>query len=146
MSLLARREALAARWLLEQDDVAAVLGPLGAIAWGQMISRKDIVSLTREFLFRVEAGSARKPNKATRVEQMQMSVQTLGPILSSLVGAGIVDPFNTLMKDWADSLDIDAAGYLVPPPAPPMPPDQPPPATPSEPPPADDAGAEGAAA
>ena len=146
MSLLARREALAARWLLEQDDVAAVLGPLGAIAWGQMISSKDIVSLTREFLFRVEAGSARKPNKATRVEQMQMSVQTLGPILSSLVGAGIVDPFNTLMKDWADSLDIDAAGYLVPPPAPPMPPDQPPPATPSEPPPADDAGAEGAAA
>lgn len=146
MSLLARREALAARWLLEQDDVAAVLGPLGAIAWGQMIARKDIVSLTREFLFRVEAGSARKPNKATRVEQMQMSVQTLGPILSQLVGAGIVEPFNTLMKDWADSLDIDAAGYLVPPPAPPVPPDQPPPATPSEPPPADDAGAEGAAA
>lgn len=146
MSLLARREALAARWLLEEQDVASVLGPLGAIAWGKMIMQKDIVSLTREFLFRVEAGSARKPNKATRVEQMQMSVQTLGPILSQLVGAGIVEPFNALMRDWADSLDIDAAGYLVPPPAPAMPPSPPPPQPPSDAPPADVAGAEGAVA
>lgn len=146
MSLLARREALAARWLLEEQDVAPVLGPLGAIAWQKMILTKDIVSLTREFLFRVEAGSARKPNKATRVEQMQMSVQTLGPILSQLVGAGIVEPFNALMRDWADSLDIDAAGYLVPPPAPPALPSPPPPQPPSENPPTDVDGAEGAVA
>ncbi len=90
-----------------------------------MIMRRDIVSLTREFLYRVEAGSSRKPNKATRVEQMQMSVQTLGPILSQLAGSGLVDPFNALMSDWADSLDIDAAPYLLPPP-PPAPPAAPP--------------------
>ena len=119
MSQLARREALAARWLLEPDDVKPILGPLGTSAWVQMISRRDIVSLTREFLFRVEAGSSRKPNKATRVEQMQMSVQTLGPILSQLAGSGLVNPFNALMRDWADSLDIDASPYLLPPPAPP---------------------------
>jgi len=119
MSLLSRREALAARWLLEPQDVVPVLGPLGAAAWGQHVMQRDIVGLTRDFLYRVEAGSARKPNKATRVEQMQLAVQTLGPILSSLVGAGVVDPFNALIKDWADSLDIDPAPYLVPQPAPP---------------------------
>ena len=119
MSLLSRREALAARWLLEPQDVAPILGNLGASAWAQFISKRDIVSLTREFLYRVEAGSSRKPNKSTRVEQMQMSVQTLGPILSQLAGSGLPDPFNALIRDWADSLDIDAKPYLIPPPAPP---------------------------
>ena len=126
MSVLARREALASRWLLEPQDVVPVLGTTGAAAWAQNISRRDLVSLTRELLYRVEAGSARKPNKSSRVEQMQMAVQTLGPILSNLAGAGIVDPFNALMKDWADSLDIDAAPYLLPPPPPPAPPPAPP--------------------
>jgi len=126
MSLLARREALAARWLLEPNDLKPILGPMGAAAWEQFVARRDIVSLTRELLYRVEAGSARKPNKASRVEQMQMAVQTLGPILSQLAGAGAVDPFNALMRDWADSLDIDAKPYLLPPPAPPPPPAAPP--------------------
>lgn len=119
MSLLSRREALAARWLLEPQDVVPVLGPLGAAAWGQHVMSRDIVNLTRDFLYRVEAGSARKPNKSTRVEQMQLAVQTLGPILSGLVGAGVVDPFNALIKDWAASLDIDPSPYLVPQPQPP---------------------------
>ena len=126
MSVLARREALASRWLLEPQDVVPVLGTTVAAALAQNISRRDLVSLTRELLYRVEAGSARKPNKSSRVEQMQMAVQTLGPILSNLAGAGIVDPFNALMKDWADSLDIDAAPYLLPPPPPPAPPPAPP--------------------
>lgn len=144
MSLLARREALAARWLLEPLDVAPVIGPLGAAGWQQAINSIDIVALTRDFLFRVEAGSARKPNKATRVEQMQMAVQTLGPILSNLVGAGVPAPFNALMKDWADSLDIDPTPYLVPPPPQPQlpSPDQPPSSQPPSGPPSPDESAE----
>lgn len=126
MSLLARREALAARWLLEPQDVAPVLGMIGASGWAQFISRRDLMSLTRELLYRVEAGSARKPNKSSRVEQMQMAVQTLGPILSNLAGTGVTEPFNALMRDWADSLDVDATPYLLPPPPPPSPPPAPP--------------------
>jgi hypothetical protein len=121
MSLLARREALAARWLLTSEDVVPVLGPIGAVAWDKEIAKRDIVSLTRDFLYRVEAGSARKPNKATRVEQMQMAVQTLGPLLQPVAMAGFVDPLNALISDWADSLDIDPLPYLLPPPPPPAP-------------------------
>lgn len=124
MSTLARREALAARWLLEPKDVAPVLGPMGAIAWEQHVAKRDLVSLTRDFLFRVEAGSARKPNKASRVEQMTLAIQTLGPILAPLATGGVVEPFNALMKDWAMSLDIDATPYLIP--GPPPPPEAPP--------------------
>ena len=119
MSTLARREALAVRWLLEPSDVAPVLGPMGAIAWEQHVAKRDLTSLTRDFLFRVEAGSARKPNKSSRVEQMTLAIQTLGPILAPLATGGVVEPFNALMRDWAMSLDIDAAPYLIPPPPPP---------------------------
>ncbi len=125
MSLLARREALAARWMLTGDDVVPVLGPLGGVAWEREIMSRDIVSLTRDFLYRVEAGSARKPNKATRVEQMQMAVQTLGPLLQPIAMSGFPDPLNALISDWADSLDIDATPYLLPPPPPPAPEPQP---------------------
>jgi hypothetical protein len=145
MSLLSRREALAARWLLEPHDVAPIIGNTGATFWARKIMSMDISQLTRDFLYRVEAGSARKPNKATRVEQMQMAVQTMAPILSQLAGAGVVQPFNALMRDWAASLDIDAEPYLLPPPAPPAPPGMPPPSPPPAPP-SGDAGAEGAVA
>ena len=140
MSLLARREALAARWLLEAQDVVPVLGALGGAAWQRFVMSRDITDLTRDFLYRVEAGSARKPNKATRVEQMQLAVQTLGPILSQLVGTGTVDPFNALITDWASSLDIDPTPYLVPPPPPP------PPAAPPSSPPTDEQAAAGGGA
>jgi hypothetical protein len=123
MSTLARREALAARWLLEPKDIAPVLGPMGAIAWERHVAKRDLVSLTRDFLFRVEAGSARKPNKSSRVEQMTLAIQTLGPILAPLASGGVVEPFNALMRDWATSLDIDATPYLIP--APPPPPEAP---------------------
>jgi hypothetical protein len=82
----------------------------------------DPATVAREFEYRVEAGSARKPNKATRVEQMQAALQTLGPILQGLVPMGMVDPLNALVSDWADSLDIDAKPYLIPQPPPPPPP------------------------
>lgn len=122
MGLLARREAFAARWLLEPQDVEPIIGPVGAAAWAQHIVTMDPATLAREFEYRIESGSARKPNKATRVEQMQAALQTLGPILQGLVPMGVVDPLNALISDWADSLDIDAKPYLIPPPPPPPPP------------------------
>lgn len=121
MSTLGRREALAARWLLEPEDVTTSLGPIGAIAWGKYVSSRSVTEITKDFHYRVEAGSSRKPNKATRVEQMQSAVQMLGPVLQQLIPAGLVDPFNALIRDWADSMDIDPTEYFIPPPPPPPP-------------------------
>jgi hypothetical protein len=121
MSALARKEALAARWLLQPQDVAPVLGPLGAEVWSQQIQQMDVHALAREFDYRIEAGSARKPNKAGRVEQMNMAVQTLGPILQGLIPMGQVAPMNALLSDWCKALDIDPKPYMIPPPPPPPP-------------------------
>ena len=126
MSVLARKEAIAARWLLQPQDVIPILGPLGAQAWSMHLSANggvDVGVVGREFDYRIEAGSARKPNKDTKIAQMQQAMQTLAPMLSQLAtGAGIVDPYNALISDWADSLDLDPAKYLLPPPPPPPPP------------------------
>jgi hypothetical protein len=128
MTEIARKEAMASRWLLEPDDVAPILGPVGAAAWAMHVASMDVSAVGNEFDYRIEAGSARKPNKQTRIEQMQSALQNLGPVLSNLIGAGVVDPFNALIKDWAESMDLDATPYLVPPPPPPpmMPPPGPP--------------------
>jgi hypothetical protein len=122
MSELARKEAMASRWLLTSGDVSQILGPIGAFAWDQHVASMDILAIAKEYDYRIEAGSARKPNKQTRIEQMQSALQNLGPVLSGLIGSGVVDPFNALIRDWAESMDLDATPYLVPPPPPPMPP------------------------
>ena len=128
MSALSRKEAMAARWLLQPKDVMPVIGPLGAQAWQMHLSPKtgeDIATIAKEFDYRIETGSARKPNKAFKQEQMQMALQTLGPVLQGLIGAGVVDPFNALISAWAESMDLDSAPFLVPPPPPPPPPPEP---------------------
>lgn len=122
MSAVARKEAMAARWLLQPQDVAPVLGPLGAEVWQTSVMQTPVGAVAREYDYRIEAGSARKPNKASQVEKMQMAVQTLAPVLQGLIGMGTVEPFNALMSDWAKSMDLDATPYLIPPPPPPPPP------------------------
>jgi len=122
MSLLSRREALAARWLLTSNDVAQVLGPLGAQVWEQQVSQTDLNTLCREYDYRIEAGSARKPNKSGRVEQMQMAMQNLGPVLQGVAAQGNVNPFNALLTEWCKSLDIEPKPFLLPEPQPPAPP------------------------
>jgi hypothetical protein len=133
MGVLARKEALAARWLLQKEDVAPVLGPLGAEVWDSMVHNIEVNALAREYDDRIEAGSARKPNKAGKVEQMQMAIQTIGPMAQQMVAMGNVTVWNALLSDWAKSLDIDPTPYILPEPPPPPPP----PGDPSQAPPPD---------
>jgi hypothetical protein len=127
MGRVARNEAIAARWLLKSSDVEPVLGPMAALAWEIHVGSQSYRDINRSFLYRVESGSSRKPNVASRVEQMQQAVQTLGPILAGLIGAGVVEPFNALVEDWGESLSIDTSRYAIPKPPPPPPPMMPPP-------------------
>jgi hypothetical protein len=143
MGEIARKEAMAARWLLQGQDIEHILGPLGAAAWEMGVQGLKLHEVAREFDYRIEAGSARKPNKASKVEQMQMAVQTLGPVLQQLMQQGIVDPWNALITDWARSLDIDPTNYLVPPPPPAPPPEQQPASPPGQPPPESEPGGGG---
>jgi hypothetical protein len=141
MTCLSRKEAIATRWLLTGEDLEPIIGPMGAAAWQQHVMQMNPFEVAREFDYTVEAGSAKKKNKSARIEQMNVAVQTLGPVLQGLIPSGIVEPFNSLMRDWAESMDLDVEQYLIPAPPPPDPMAQqmPPEGAPQEQPPAEQA-------
>jgi hypothetical protein len=124
MSMLARREALAARWLLQEEDIAPVLGPIGASVWKSLQDQVSLGQLAMNYDYRIEAGSARKPNKAGRIEALQIALQTLGPVLQPLVMQGMPGPMNALLRDYCEAIDVDYTPYMIPepPPQPPQPP------------------------
>jgi len=119
LSELARKEALLARWLVQPQDVAPLLGPMAAQAWQMHVQAMSPEEVLREFDFRVEAGSARKPNKGTKVEQINQALQVLMPIAQGLMQAGNPQVLNALLEDWGRAMDIDVQRYLIPPPPPP---------------------------
>ena len=134
LSEVARKEALLARWLIYPQDVAPLLGPMAAQAWQMHVQGEDPDSVVREYSYRVEAGSARKPNIATKTENLNNFMQIFAPVAQGLMQAGQPQLFNGLMQAWGKVNQMDVADFIVPPPPPPPP--GPPPGAPPEGPPA----------
>jgi hypothetical protein len=127
LSEVARKEALLARWLVYPQDVAPLLGPMAAQAWQMHVQGEDPEGIVREYAYRVEAGSARKPNIATKAENLNNFLQIAMPVAQGLLQAGIPNMFNALMETWGQVNEMDVSNYMVPPP-PPAPPEGAPPA------------------
>lgn len=123
LSEVATREMQAARWQCSGEDVKGPLGEQGAWVWENQILTEDVDHVTRCFDFRVEAGSARKPNKANKVNQLNELGRTILPTVQSFAQMGQVGPLNAYTTDMAHAMDLDASQYLVQPPPPPMPPE-----------------------
>lgn len=120
---IARKEAMAAMWLLDGSDVTPVLGEAGASLWDDLIASQDPVVVAEELDFRIEEGTAKKPNKDKRIADTNQLVQSLSGPLLKLIDRGIPGPWNALMKRVAEVNDIpDIDEYLIPPPQPPQPP------------------------
>lgn len=122
MSDIARKEALGARWHLQPDDLVPILGQVATYYWQQLVIASNPSELLHQLEYRIEAGSAKKPNKDRDAQNMQQAMQNLFPFLSGHANAtGDVGPLNALIADWAKSIDLDASKYLIQPPPPPMP-------------------------
>lgn len=122
MSIVARKEAIAARWHLTNQDVAPLMGPIGAQFWQQLLMGSDIYEIVHQLDYRIEASSAKKPNKALDAANLQQGMTVLLPILQQVaMASGQVGPINALISDWAQSVGMDASKYLLPPPPPPPP-------------------------
>jgi len=129
---IARKEALLARWLIYPQDVAPLMGPMAAQAWQLHVQAEDPESIVREYDYRVEAGSARKPNIATRIENLNQFLPMVMPVAQGLLQAGKPDLFNSIMKSWGQLMQMDVSEFEVPPPPPPPPPGPPPANTPPQ--------------
>jgi hypothetical protein len=133
LSEVARKEALLARWLIYPQDVAPLLGPMAAQAWQLHVQEENPDAIVREYSYRVEAGSVRKPNAATRVEQINQAMQILAPVAQGMLQAGQPQLFNALLTKWGQAMQMDVTEFMVPPPPPPPP--GPPPGPEGQPPP-----------
>lgn len=116
---VACKEMQAARWLKDGQSMLPVLGPYGAQIWDQQIRTGNVDAVVRDFDFRIEAGSARKPNKNNRIRQLTEFGQVALPMLQQFAQMGQTGPYNAYMQDWAKANDLDAAPYMVQLPPPP---------------------------
>jgi hypothetical protein len=122
MTEVARKEALALRWLIGPEEVLPILGPLGAQAWQTLIMDADVNKVARELDVRIEAGSARKPNKDRDAANWAAAMPVLAPILQGYAQAtGNTQPINSAIEGWLRSIDQESSGLLMPPIPPPMP-------------------------
>lgn len=123
-SRIASKEALAALWLLDGQQVAPIIGQQQAQLWDKFLAGEDPRVVAMELDVRIEAGSTRKPNRETRVQQMNEAMRSLFAQLSQVaMTTGIVGPCNALVEEWGKSLDIqDIDRFMLPPPPPPQPP------------------------
>jgi hypothetical protein len=79
-------------------------------------------NIVREYSYRVEAGSARKPNIATKTENLNNFMQIIAPVSQGLMQSGRPEIFNAMLTTWGKVNQMDVAEFLVPPPPPPPPP------------------------
>jgi hypothetical protein len=112
------KEAEAARFHMAAQDIAPVVGTLGAYVWDSYQRQTEPDDIVHSFSFRIEAGSARKPNKAARVEQLSGFAQYAMPLMSQFAAQGHTGPWNALMNELGKAMEIDPANFLldIPPP------------------------------
>jgi len=124
LSAISRNEMIAAAWNLEGKDIAAQVGPWSAHIWDTQMRTQSFDTVVRDFTYRLEAGSAAKPNKQAQQSQLERLGQLVLPVAQQALGMGNVDPFNAFVSDYGKAYDIDPQPYLMPPPELYMPPEQ----------------------
>lgn len=138
-SRIARKEGIMARLFVGPESVADMYGepydPMGmqigpmTRMWQQFVYRPinpmDPTSLPRifrEFDFRIEAGSIRKPNRDRDQANMDQAMQTVFPsVYQHGTMTGDFSVANTLLAEWAKTRDIPKELVMLTPMPPPPP-------------------------
>lgn len=113
LSLVNVREMQAARWLCEPKDIAPAVGQMGAMVWQNLVMTQTVDSVVRDFDYRIEAGSARKPNKQGKIAALNEMGQAFVPIAAQLIPLGVVNPINAYFEDLAKAMDLDPSRYMI---------------------------------
>jgi hypothetical protein len=122
MTMVARKEAIALRWILTGEDVQPYMGPERARLWDALVRTEDLDAIVTELEYRIEAGSVRKPNRNRDIENANNSVQVWGPFFQNYsMQTGDFEAINTLLENWAKANDIEPSKMRLNPPPPPDP-------------------------
>lgn len=127
MTKVAAKEAIASRYHLIDQDVLPVLGNMGAWAWSQFVSTRDMNTACRELEYRIESGSTARPNKEWELQAMTDAFTALAPVLQAYSQqTQDMTPLNNLLADYSKAHDLDPARYQLRSPLPPPLPTGPP--------------------
>ncbi len=113
LSEVAVREIQAARWFCDVPDVQPCLGRMGAMVWQNYVMSSDPDEVVRDFNYHVEAGSARKPNKQTKISQLTELAQYALPVFQQFAAQGNVEPYNAFISEYCKAQDIDPAPFQI---------------------------------
>lgn len=122
LTLAAKKEMLAAQWVLEAQDIAAVVGDQAATVWEQQMATRDFASIISDFEYTIEAGSARKPNVHNKRQALNEFAQSNGKLMEAMAMGGAPQMLNAYLKAWGDVNQIDVSQFMVPEPDPNAPP------------------------
>jgi hypothetical protein len=116
---VAAKEGIAARYHLDANDVAPLFGeaydPLTQTAsgpytqkWMELVRQDDMLANAAELEYRIEAGSARKPNKQRDIANIDESAQIILPALMQVYQmTGDPTQVNAWLREWARTRDMD---------------------------------------
>ena len=113
LTISATREIQAYRYACGFEDVEPVLGPVAAQVFAEQILTTDVSRVTRDFTYRVVAGTARKPNKETETAKLTEFGQYFLPVAQSLADSGVVRPLNAFLKKIGGAMDMDVTEFLL---------------------------------
>jgi hypothetical protein len=123
-----RGECIALQYLLETEEIAPIVGPLGAKFYDQYIANLKTKDVAREFKYEIVGGSTRRKSKAAQLDDMMMFLQNMGTPAQQLAVNGAPQSWNAMVEDVGDAMGWAperTQRYLIPPPPPPeeQPPD-----------------------
>lgn len=121
MTDVAQRERLAVRWWVTGEDVRQLLGDVGAALWQEYITDAPVERTVHDIDYRVEAHSARKPNRATQIANLHEALPVWLPVMQGREQqSGNWEPINRLMAKWGEAVEMETA-YMASQPPPPQP-------------------------
>lgn len=107
-------EKFAATWNVQGRDIQPLVGNVGSMMWDQLISNVDPELVVREMKATVEAGSAKKPNKAKDIGNLTQLSGFMLPELSKHADAtGDTKPINAYFRSLGDALDQDVSEWQM---------------------------------
>lgn len=107
------REMQAARWFCGTEDFEPVVGKLGAMVYQNYVLSGDPSDVVMNFDYRIEAGTARKPNKQNRISQLTEVGEKALPVMQQFALQGIVGPWNAFMGELCKAMDMNPEAFVV---------------------------------
>lgn len=113
LSVQAMKEAEAACWLNRFEDWEGPLGAQAAQIMTQYTQGQDFDRVVRDYDYKISADSARKPNKAQKLQNLYELGQLALPTIQAFALQGMTDPWNAFMGDVCVLLNLDPKRYQI---------------------------------